>query len=92
MTNDPASIRPLRGSPELIALWTLAGLALTIGLIVLAVGAVDTSPTWDDAWDEGARRAALIVWGAGIAALGFVAVVGALVLAGVKRLLAGPSS
>jgi hypothetical protein len=88
MTNETARISAYRGSPELLTLTAVAGLALTVGLVVLSMGVVDTSPGWDDAWDEEARRAAQVVWGAGIAGLGAIAAIGALVLAGVKRELA----
>jgi len=88
MTDDSVAVGVYRGSPELATLMTIAGVALIVGFVVLGAGIVDASPGWDDAWDEQARRAAQVAWGAAIAALGLVAGIGALVLAGVRRELA----
>ncbi|WP_405374313.1 MULTISPECIES: hypothetical protein [unclassified Microbacterium] len=72
---------------ELTLLLGLTGVAFAVGLVVLLAGLVDSSPGWDDASDEGVRRSVQVICGAAVMALGFVSMVGALVLIGVQRML-----
>ncbi|MCK6079450.1 hypothetical protein KZX37_02305 [Microbacterium sp. EYE_5] len=90
MTTHPDARRAPARSEELGLLYGLTGVAFAVGLVLLLVGLIDTSPGWDDAAGEAARRGAQVVWGVGVMALGFVSLVGALVLSAIERMLAAP--
>lgn len=86
--NDRAvAPEPLIEAPELFVLWTFAVIGLVGGAILLIMGSVDATPTWDEYADEDAIRAGQTTFGAVLAGLGFVAFVGVLVLRGVRRML-----
>ncbi|MEW1833556.1 hypothetical protein [Microbacterium sp. NPDC079995] len=76
-------------SEELGLLLGITAVAFIVGLILLLLGLIDASPGWDDSPDEGPRRASHVLWGAAVMALGFISLVGALVLSAVRRMLAG---
>lgn len=86
MTTHPDARRAPTRSEELGLLYGLTGVASAVGLVLLLVGLID--PT--SAADEAARRGAQVAWGAGVMALGFVSLVGALVLSAIERMLAAP--
>ncbi len=86
MTTHPDARRAPTRSEELGLLYGLTGVAFAVGLVLLLVGLID--PT--SASDGGAARVAQVAWGAGVMALGFVSLVGALVLSAIERMLAAP--
>ncbi len=88
MTARPEAQQTSARSGELGLLIGLTVVAFAVGLVLLLLGLIDTSPTWDDAGDESSMRSAQVMWGAGVMALGSVSLVGALVLSAVERMLA----